>query len=133
MGAWTMFKLIAALVIMLTVGGTVGGYVWEYRHRGNVIEEQKLVIADYKEKERIRAEGAKAISKTLQKQAVIKGKVPYVEKEVDEMVPSGDATRALKLLDPYRLRPDANKPNPPDGGGGGNRPAPGRPASPGPH
>lgn len=120
MGTWTMIKLIAALVILLGVGGTVGTYVWEYHHRGHVIEEQKKAIADYKEQTRIRGEGKKVVGTITKKQAVIKGKVPYVDKEIDEMVPSGDRTRALKLLDPYRLRPDADKSRPSDGGRSGH-------------
>jgi hypothetical protein len=131
MGTWTMIKLIAALVVMFVVGGTVGGYIWNYQHRGKVIEEQKREIAEFKEKDRIRGEGKKVIASTLKKQAAIDAGVSYVDKSIDEMVPSGDRARALKLLDPYRVRRDANHADPSDGGGSGNRPAPGRPAPPG--
>jgi hypothetical protein len=131
MGTWTMIKLVAALVAILVVGGTAGGYIWNYHHRGEVIEEQKIQIADFKEKDRIRGEGQKVITSTAKKQAAIKERVPYVEKEIDEMVPSGDRARALRDLDPYRLPNRAGQPNPPDGRGSGNRPAPGRPGLPG--
>jgi hypothetical protein len=133
MPTWTMIKLVAALVALLAVGGTVGGYVWNYRHRGEVIEEQKKVIADYKEKDRIREVGRQVITSTTKKQAVIKERVPYVEKEIDAMVTSGDTARALKLLDPYRLPNNPVKPNPPNGRGSGNRPAPGGSALPRPN
>jgi len=133
MGTWTMIKLIGALTAMLIVGGTVGGYIWNYHHRGEVIEEQKKEIADFKEKDRIREEGRKAITSTVKKQAAIKEKVPYVEKDIDAMVPSGDRARALKLLEPYRLPNPPSQPNPSNGRGSGNRLAPGRPAVPGPN
>jgi hypothetical protein len=133
MPSWTMIKLVAALVAMLVVGGTIGGYVWNYRHRGEVIEEQKKVIADYKEQARIREVGRKVTTSTLKKQAAIKEKVPYADQAIDAMVPSGDAARALNLLDKYRLPNNPSKPDPPDGGRSGNRPAPGRQALPGPN
>lgn len=133
MGTWTMIKLGAALIALLVVGGYAGSYIWEYHHRGTVIEEQKLAIADYKEKDRIRGVGQKAITSTAKKQTVIKSKVPYVEKEIDEMVPSGDRARALRDLEPYRLPNPAGQPNPANGGGSGNRPAPGKSGLPGPN
>ena len=133
MGTWTIIKLVAALVAMLAIGGTAGGYIWNYHHRGEVIEEQKKEIADFKEKDRIRGEGQKAITSTAKKQAPIKKQVIYVEKEIDEMVPSGDHARAIRDLDPFRLPKPAGQPNPANGRRSGNRPAPGRPGLPGPN
>ena len=125
MSTWTMIKLGAALIALLGIGGTIGSYVWEYQHRGTVVEEQKKEIADFKEKDRIRGEGQKAITSTAKKQAPIKKQVIYVEKEIDEMVPSGDHARAIRDLDPFRLPKPAGQPNPANGRGSGNRPVPG--------
>jgi len=133
MSIWTMIKLGVALIALLTVGGYAGSYIWEYHHRGKVIEKLEKENADFKEKDRIREEGRKVITSTAKKQATIKEKVPYVEKEIDEMVPTGDHARALRDLAPYRLPNSPGQQNPADGRGSSNRPAPGHPGLPGPN
>jgi DUF917 family protein len=123
-GIFTYLKIAGALV----VAGVLAFFIINYHHRGAVIEKQKIEIANLNLEKEVMEKKNKALEDFLAKKTVIKGKVVYVERQVDETVASGDIARILDMF--HRLQ--HNQTQPPNHGGTGRvKPVPGRPANPG--
>ena len=116
---FTYAKIAGALVI----AAVIGFYVWNYHHRGVLLEQQKIEIANLNLEKDVLVKEKKALEEFTAKKTVIKGKVVYVERQVDETVASGDVARVLDMF--HKLQSNKIQP-PPDGGTGSSKPKPGR-------
>lgn len=121
---FTYAKIAGALL----VAGVLAFYVINYVHRGSVIEKQKSQIANLELEKAVLVKKEKALEEFTKQKVVIKGKVVYVERQVDQAVDSGDVARILDMF--HRLRGNKIQP-PPDGGTSRAKPYPGRAPGPG--
>ena len=111
---------IAAIVAILAV---CGYYVLNYEHMKNKVAAQQIVIDNLNLEKDVLVKKNKALEEFTAKKTVIKGKVVYVERQVDETVASGDVARVLDMF--HKLQSNKIQP-PPDGGTGSSKPKPGR-------
>ena len=117
---------IAAIVAILAV---CGYYVLNYEHMKNKVAAQQIVIDNLNLEKDVLVKENKALQEFTAQKTVIKGKVVYVERQVDETVASGDVARVIDMF--HKLRgPDQIQPAP-NGGTGRAKPALVRPAKPG--
>jgi hypothetical protein len=125
MGTWTIIKLLAALAIAFGTGGAVFSYIGEYRHRGQVIEAQKIEIGNLKiEKENL-AKKERAEKKVATRGKAINEQEIRDEKAIDEALAARDATRIVDLFKPYGVRKDSDGLHDAANGQGGRaRPSP---------
>ena len=111
---------IAAIVAILAV---CGYYVLNYEHMKNKVAAQQIVIDNLNLEKDVLVKENKALQEFTAQKTVIKGKVVYVERQVDETVASGDVARILDMF--HKLQSNKIQP-PPDGGTGSSKPKPGR-------
>lgn len=106
MGYLTMIKYGAVLLVLLVIGGTVGSYVWEYHHRGVVIEQQKTEIANLKVEKEILVKKQQAYDSFMAKKPVIQKRVTNEKAQIDKEVDTVDDAGLRALYDHYKLLPD---------------------------
>ncbi|MHB8071522.1 MAG: hypothetical protein ACYDHF_06185 [Candidatus Cryosericum sp.] len=104
---WTGVKLVIALVATLVVGGTIGGYILDYRHRGQIIEDQKVEIGNLKTEKRVLETTKKTEKRVTTQKLKINRQGEKDEKAIDEALNSRNAARVLNLWKPYELQPQS--------------------------
>ena len=121
---FTYVKIAGALVI----AAVIGFYVWNYHHLQAKVAAQQIEIANLNLEKDVLAKENKALQEFTAQKTVIQRRVVYVQKDVDQVIDSGDVARVIDMF--HKLRgPDQIQP-PPDGGTGSSKPKPGR--APGP-
>jgi hypothetical protein len=115
---FTYIKIAGALLI----AGTLAFFIWNYQHRGAIIEKQKIQIANLELEKEVLVKKEKALEEFTKQKVVIKGKVVYVERQIDQTVDSGDVARVLDMF--HKLQHNQIQP-PPDGGTGRVKPGTG--------
>lgn len=118
-GLFTYVKIVGALVI----AAVIGFYALNYHHLQAKVAAQQIEIANLNLEKDVLVKKNKALEEFTAKKTVIKGKVVYVERQVDETVASGDVARVLDMF--HKLQHNQIQP-PPDGGTGSSKPKPGR-------
>ncbi len=99
---FTYLKIAGAVI----VAGILAFYIGNYIHRGSVIEKQKIEIANLNLEKDILVKENKALQEFTAQKTVIKGKVVYVERQVDETVASGDVARVLDMFHKLNTTPN---------------------------
>jgi hypothetical protein len=118
MGTLTMIKYGIVGFILLAIAGTGGYYVWEYHHRGKVIEQQKIEIANLKVQNEVLAKKQATFDDfTTKKKPVIQRRVQNEKTQVDQTVQTVDDAGLRALYDHYKLLPDPKVRLAPDGPG----------------
>ena len=122
---FTYAKIAGALVI----AAVIGFYVWNYHHRGAVIDQLKVENANLVLEKDVLVKENKALQEFTAQKTVIQRRIIYVQKDVDQAIDSGDVARVIDMF--HKLRgPDQIQPAP-NGGTGRAKPALVRPAKPG--
>ena len=112
-GLFTYIKIALAVVVL----GVLGFFVWNYHHRGAVIEQQKIQIANLELEKDVLVKKGRAEAEFAARKTTVRRQVAQNEKVIDDTLASGDIERIIHLWDPYRLRDHQIYP-PPVGGTG---------------
>ena len=122
-GKSMMIFTYAKIAVIVAIIAVCGYFVINYKHMQHKIAAQEIEIANLNLEKDVLEKKNKALEEFTAKKTVIKGKVVYVERQVDQDVASGDVARVLDMF--HKLQSNKIQP-PPDGGTGSSKPKPGR-------
>lgn len=109
---------------VLAIAAVIGFYVWNYHHRGAVIEALKIEKGNLEVQKNVSAEVKNTETKVVTRTVYINRGEIASEKAIDETLNSRDVERIINLWNPYELHPDAGLHPAPNGRGGSSGPAP---------